>query len=149
MDAKKVGAFIRTQRCCHNLTQEQLAALLDVSHKSISKWENGLCLPSPDRYDDICKVFDITTQELLEGEEHPQQILLKMLKHKLYLCSDQSVSYDDFSNALDQMANTYLLLKRFSSKEEAVSYLVKETKEDKETCAQAYDFYIKMFTYDD
>ena len=30
-----------------NLTQEQLGEKLGVTHKSISKWENGKCLPDP------------------------------------------------------------------------------------------------------
>lgn len=36
------------------------------------------------------------------------------------------------------------ILKKFSTKEEAIEYLIKETKISKEECTRAYDFIMKM-----
>ena len=44
MDQIKVGKFIAELRKEKNLTQEELAELLGVSSKSVSRWENGLSL---------------------------------------------------------------------------------------------------------
>ena len=41
MDQIKIGKFIAELRKEKNLTQEELAVLLGVSNKSVSRWENG------------------------------------------------------------------------------------------------------------
>lgn len=52
-----------------NLTQEELAELLFVSRTAISKWESGRGLPNIDSLKAISKVFSISIDELLSGEE--------------------------------------------------------------------------------
>ena len=42
MDQIKIGKFIAELRKEKNLTQEELAVLLGVSNKSVSRWENGV-----------------------------------------------------------------------------------------------------------
>ena len=42
MDQIKIGKFIAELRKEKKLTQEELAALLGVSNKSVSRWENGV-----------------------------------------------------------------------------------------------------------
>ena len=44
IDNKKVGLAIAQLRQSKNLTQQQLAACLNVSHQAVSKWETGLSL---------------------------------------------------------------------------------------------------------
>ena len=45
MNQEKIGKFISELRKERGLTQEQLAEILHVSNKSISKWENSRCMP--------------------------------------------------------------------------------------------------------
>ena len=45
MNQIKIGKFIASQRKKHHLTQKELASRLGVSDRSISKWENGICMP--------------------------------------------------------------------------------------------------------
>ena len=73
----KVGAKIAYLRVCKDLTQQQLAAVLDVSHQAVSKWENGACLPDIDSMLKLSKLFGITIEELLNGEidEEPATII--------------------------------------------------------------------------
>ncbi|MFR1604542.1 MAG: helix-turn-helix domain-containing protein [Acutalibacteraceae bacterium] len=42
MDAKEIGRTISTHRKALGLTQMQLAAQLQVSNRTVSKWENGV-----------------------------------------------------------------------------------------------------------
>ena len=46
MNQAAIGSYIAKKRREKNLTQEQLAETLGVSNKTISKWENGKCMPS-------------------------------------------------------------------------------------------------------
>ena len=41
--------------------------MLGVSYKTVSKWENGICLPDTSLYNDIYKIFKITKDEWFAG----------------------------------------------------------------------------------
>ena len=41
MDCKKVGMLIRSLRVEQKMTQRQLAEQMNISDKTISKWERG------------------------------------------------------------------------------------------------------------
>ena len=68
MDQIKIGKFICENRKKHNLTQEQLAEKLNISKNAVSKWERGLSLPDVSIMQDLCKILDITLNELFRGE---------------------------------------------------------------------------------
>ena len=42
MDQQKIGRFIKTLSTENGLTQEQLAEVLGVTNRSVSRWENGV-----------------------------------------------------------------------------------------------------------
>lgn len=157
MNKVKIGKFISKCRKDKQLTQEQLAEMLNVTNKSISKWENGICLPEATIYEPLCKALDITINELFAGqkivdEEYKKiadENLMKMLKFKLYSMSDKSITFKEFDNALTKIAEVTAILKAFKTKEEAVDYLMKETATSYEECSNAYDFYIKLFEIKD
>ena len=48
MNQKKIGALLRELRREKNLTQEQLAKILGVTNRSVSRWENGVNMPDFD-----------------------------------------------------------------------------------------------------
>lgn len=68
MDQEKIGKFIADLRKQKNITQAELGNLLGVSNKSVSKWENGICLPDPSLYNELCKLFNISKDELFNGK---------------------------------------------------------------------------------
>ena len=119
MDKVKIGKFISKCRKDKQLTQEQLAEMLNVTNKSISKWENGICLPEATIYEPLCKVLDITINELFAGQkivdEDYKKIadenLMQMLKYKLYSMSDKSITFKEFDNALTKIAEVTAILK--------------------------------------
>ena len=153
MDRVKIGGFIATCRRKKNITQEDLAELFGITNKSISKWENGICLPDAALYEPLCNILDITINELFAGQhindEDYKRIadenLMDMLKYRLYCMSDKTISFVEFDNALTQASLMATQLKAFHAKDEAVSFLVEETQEDFEVCSKAYDFYIGLF----
>ena len=69
MNQYNIGNYIANKRKQKNYTQEQLAELLGVSNKTISKWENGRCMPDYSIIDQLCKELGITIAELLDGED--------------------------------------------------------------------------------
>lgn len=60
---------IQALRKSKNLTQEQLAGLLFVSRAAISKWESGRGYPSIESLKMLAKVFSVSVDELLSGDE--------------------------------------------------------------------------------
>lgn len=69
MDTLKTANFIHELRQEHGMTQKELADQLGVSDKTVSKWENARGLPDISSMEALCKVFDITINELLCGEK--------------------------------------------------------------------------------
>jgi len=151
-----IGKFIAECRKSKNMTQNQLAEMLNTTNKSVSKWENGNCLPDTSLYEPLCDILGITINELFAGQkiknEDYQRIadanLMQMLKYKLYQLSDKSVAFVEFDNALNRIAEVTTILKQFGTKEEAIDYLVKETNLSIEECSTAYDYYINLFKID-
>ncbi len=74
MDQIAIGNFIAKKRKEQNLTQEQLAELLGVSNKTISKWETGKCMPDYSIIEQLCKELKITLAELMNGEEDEKSV---------------------------------------------------------------------------
>ncbi|MBQ8314535.1 MAG: helix-turn-helix transcriptional regulator [Lachnospiraceae bacterium] len=68
MDQIKIGQFIARMRKEKNLTQRQLADILDISDKTISKWETGNGLPDVSLMMPLCETLTISVNELLSGE---------------------------------------------------------------------------------
>ena len=69
MNQEKIGKFIAEKRKEKKLTQEQLAEKLNISKNAVSKWERGLNLPDVSIMQDLCKILNITLNELFIGEK--------------------------------------------------------------------------------
>lgn len=68
MDQIKIGKFIAKERKSKNYTQRQLADILGISDKTVSKWERGNGFPEVSLLLPLCKELDISVNELLAGE---------------------------------------------------------------------------------
>ena len=69
MNQTTIGSYIAQKRRAKNLTQEQLAEKLGVSNKTISKWENGKCMPDYSIIQKLCDALGVTLPELMDGED--------------------------------------------------------------------------------
>lgn len=150
MDQQKIGAFMAACRKRKKLTQRQLAEALGVTDRSVSNWENGVCLPDASLYRSLCDLLQISIEELFAGEffleEQAQNAadsrLLHLLERRLYdASSNKEISFDEFQHSLKSFSETALLLQRFETKQAAVDYLVNETGLPAEECASAYEIY--------
>lgn len=91
MDQVKIGKLIAECRKAKKLTQVELANLLGVTDKSVSKWENGICLPDVSLYKEICKILDITLNEFFSGEKLTDETFKEVADSNLLSALENSV----------------------------------------------------------
>jgi transcriptional regulator with XRE-family HTH domain/DNA-directed RNA polymerase subunit RPC12/RpoP len=68
MDQIKIGKFIQEKRKEKNITQSELAEILNITDRAISKWENGKCMPDVGIMQELCETLNITINDLFSGE---------------------------------------------------------------------------------
>lgn len=91
MDNAKIGKLIYKLRKEKNLTQLQLAQMMLISDKTVSKWERGLGCPEVSLLAHLSEIFDVDLEELLSGELNTNDILGgNMKKIKFYICPNCS-----------------------------------------------------------
>lgn len=78
MNQEKFGKFIKEIRKKNNLTQKQLADKYNVTYQAVSKWENGKNMPDTSLIKQMSKDFNITLEELFEGELKENNKIKKM-----------------------------------------------------------------------
>ena len=78
MNQENVGKFIAALRKEKNLTQEQLAEILGVNNRSISRWENGHCMPDLSLLQVICKELGVSISELLNGRRMSKEEMIDL-----------------------------------------------------------------------
>ncbi len=79
MDLQKIGTFLKELRKEKELTQEQLAETLNVSRRTVSRWETGSNMPDLDLLVEMADLYQVDLRELLNGErkEEPMDTELK------------------------------------------------------------------------
>lgn len=88
MNPKKIGAFLKILRKEKGLTQEQLAEILHVSGRTISRWETGINMPDLSILIQIAEFYDVEIKEILDGERKGGIIMDKELKETLTKVAD-------------------------------------------------------------
>lgn len=89
MDCKKIGGLILKLRKENNLTQKQLADILYLSDKTISKWERGLGCPDVSLLHHISEIFGVNVEKLLAGElKANERDNGDMKRIKFYVCPE-------------------------------------------------------------
>ncbi|KLU64167.1 helix-turn-helix protein [Desulfosporosinus acididurans] len=87
MDCAKVGRLIFHLRKEKGLTQQQVADLLNISNKTISKWECGLGCPDVTLWSELSAVLGADIQKMLEGKLDPNlPDIGKIDKIRFYVC---------------------------------------------------------------
>ena len=81
---------IRAYRQAKGLSQEELAAKINVVRQTVSKWEKGLSVPDAEMLIVLAEVFEVPVAALL-GEEHPTEeaLALQSLADKLEALNGQ------------------------------------------------------------
>lgn len=87
IDNYVTGKTIRRLRERKNLTQAELAYMIDVSPKTISKWETSKGLPDISLLEPLAGALSVSVIELMSGHEvDNKNISADMLRSKLYIC---------------------------------------------------------------
>lgn len=72
MDYKKTGTFIQGLRIEKGMTQAQLAELLGISDRAVSKWETGKSFPDVSMLKPLAKILNVSVLELLDGQRQTE-----------------------------------------------------------------------------
>ena len=87
MDCKKVGKLIYELRREKNMTQKQVAELMNISDKTISKWERGLGCPDVSLLLGLSNIFGVSIEGILSGEINLNELSGGNMKNiKFYVC---------------------------------------------------------------
>lgn len=103
MDQEKIGKLIAKCRKDKKMTQQEPADQLGVTDKSVSKWENGKCLPNVSLYKELCDILGITLNEFFAGErikdeefkEIADNNLLNALEHSSFTLKEKIEYFGD------------------------------------------------------
>ena len=83
MDQVIIGRFIAEERKKKGYTQKQLAEKLNISDKTISKWECGNGFPEVSLLLPLCDELGITVNDLLSGEIVPREDYQKKAENNM------------------------------------------------------------------
>lgn len=83
MEQVKIGKFIQEMRKAQSLTQRELAEKLNISDKTVSKWETGNGLPEVGLMLPLCEVLGISVNELLSGERLDEKQYFKKAEENI------------------------------------------------------------------
>lgn len=78
----KIGEKIKSLRKEQDITQEKLAAYLNISYQAISKWENGTAYPDITLVPRIANFFGVSSDELLGINKDEHTAELKVYEEK-------------------------------------------------------------------
>ena len=68
MEQQKIGSFLKELRKEKNLTQEELAEKLNVSGRTVSRWETGSNMPDISMLVELAEFYDVSIPEIINGE---------------------------------------------------------------------------------
>ena len=87
MNPYVTGAVIKELREKHNFTQAELAEKLNVSDKTISKWETAKGYPDISMLEPLADVFGVSVPELLSGNAVQNvNVSANIMRSKFYVC---------------------------------------------------------------
>ena len=93
MEQEKIGRYIAEKRKSLGLTQKQLAQKLNMSDKSVSKWERGVCLPDVSVYSELCEILGIRISEFFAGEDIPAESVAEHSEKSLMQAAEEGHRY--------------------------------------------------------
>lgn len=74
MDQKQIGSFLKELRKEKSITQEQLAEHLNVSGRTVSRWETGSNMPDISLLVELSEFYDVSIPEIINGERKSENM---------------------------------------------------------------------------
>lgn len=87
MDQQKIGEFLKALRKDKNLTQEELADKMNVTRRTVSRWETGANLPDLSILVELADLYDVDMREIFNGERK-NETMEKDLKETMMMAAD-------------------------------------------------------------
>ena len=90
MDLQKIGTFLKELRKEKGFTQEQLAESLNVSRRTVSRWETGSNMPDLDLLMEISDLYEVDLREMLNGERKSEKAMDKEMEETVLQVAEYS-----------------------------------------------------------
>ncbi len=74
MDQKMIGQFIKELRKEKHITQEELAEKLNVSNRTVSRWETGTNMPDISILVELSEILDVSIPEIINAERKSEKM---------------------------------------------------------------------------
>ncbi len=87
MDQQKIGSFLKTLRSERGMTQEELADRMNVSRRTVSRWETGSNMPDLAILVEIADLYDVDLREIFNGERKTREMNDEM-RETMLMASD-------------------------------------------------------------
>lgn len=102
MDQIKIGLFLKKIRKEKGITQEQLAEVLNVSGRTVSRWETGSNMPDISILVSIAEYYKVSIPEIIDGERKSEKMNNEVKETTLKL--------SDYAEAINQRIKKRLLV---------------------------------------
>ena len=79
MKSKDFGNYLIELRKNKDMSQKELAEKLDVSNKTISRWETGVSFPDIAYLNKMCEIFDVSLSKLIDGNNTENKNLKNLI----------------------------------------------------------------------
>ncbi len=103
MEKKTIGSFLSALRKANGMTQQEVADKLNVSNKTVSKWERDEGCPEIMMLPALAELYSVTVDEILRGErivkEYEEQKSQRSEERIKYLIEKASLKFTDCSIA--------------------------------------------------
>jgi len=74
LEQRKIGSFLKELRKEKRLTQEQLAEKLNVSGRTVSRWETGSNMPDISLLVELAEFYEVSIPEIIDGERKSEKM---------------------------------------------------------------------------
>ena len=109
MDQIKTGRFLKELRKEKELTQEKLAEKLNVTSRSISRWENGNTMPDIGILAELADLYGVDIREIIDGERKCEENMMnKETMETLQLVSEYSNAKEN--KHVKKLRNIFLMI---------------------------------------
>lgn len=119
MDQMKIGAFLKKLRKEKNLTQEQLAEQLNVSGRTVSRWETGINMPDISILVNLAEFYNVSILEIIDGERKSEKMNEEVKETVLKL--------SDYAETINQKIKIKLFWLTIAALLGMIAFLVIET----------------------
>ena len=126
MNDFEFGNFVYTHRCRVGMTQSEMARLLGVTNKAVSKWETGKSKPTTNTLRKIAVLFGLSMDELLTVRKGRKQMDITKIVIIMVLNNMPKVVHKLLVVLVEMVGMTYLPVQIYGLKQQLVNLVQEE-----------------------